>query len=101
MVGQPTQYNIDALNACMTVLGGNAGPVSALGDVLRTTVPGGVLGQLDGAEAVLGALNAFCSDLRGQLSTAGARLDGVHRALDAVHTSVVDTDEANAQALTV
>ncbi|GLZ46028.1 hypothetical protein Acsp06_22130 [Actinomycetospora sp. NBRC 106375] len=86
-----------ALEQARTGFATEARRVPASADHLA--VPAGGLGDLDSAGAMLGALDEVVRVLGGELASAGARLDGLDRALDAAITAIRSSDRDAAVSL--
>ncbi|PVY97744.1 hypothetical protein [Actinomycetospora cinnamomea] len=65
----------------------------------QVVVPRGGLGDLASSGAMLGALDRLVRSLDAELAAAGARLDGVDRALDAALTAIRAGDRDAAASL--
>jgi hypothetical protein len=79
-----------ALEQARAGVGAEARRVPAMID--QVLVPRGGLGGLASAGAMLGALDEAVRVLDGELGAAGARLDGVDRAVDAALTAIQSRD---------
>lgn len=66
----------------------------------QVAAPRDGLGDLASAGAMLGALDDVVRALDGELGAAGARLDGLERAIDAALTAIRSQDRGGAAALT-
>ncbi|MHC1557940.1 hypothetical protein ACR9E3_03240 [Actinomycetospora sp. C-140] len=86
-----------ALEQARTGFATEARRVPALTDHLAA--PAGGLGDLDAARAMLGALDEVVRVLGGELGSAGARLEGLDRALDAAITAIRSGDRDAAAGL--
>ena len=94
-------YNIEAINECMR----KAQEFKPkFGEISDTFPDGGTdssaYGTLPSAAAVAQAVDALNSVLRNEFAAAEAKLDQVARALDAVVTSVRNTEDSNVRSMT-
>ncbi|OLR90902.1 hypothetical protein [Actinokineospora bangkokensis] len=93
-------YNLQAIEQCRAAVAGQAGPVAAAGDGLPVEVDAAAFGQLPSSGALAEAVRALATAAGTELDRAGALLDQVNHALDAIGTSVANTEQAATQSLT-
>lgn len=93
-------YNMEALEGCRSTLEGKAGPVGAIGDGFENNhVDSAIFGKLGAAGDVASAIGDVDSAAKREFDAAEQRLRSASSALDAVRTSVEETDQANADAM--
>jgi hypothetical protein len=93
--------NVQAIERCRAAAAGQAGPIAAAGDGLPVEVDTGIFGRLPASAALADAVRALATAGGAELDRAGALLGGVDRALDAIGTSVADTEQAAIHSLTM
>lgn len=91
--------NFEALEQARMEVDGQVGPMAAAGDGLPADVDAGAFGGLNGAQALTDAVHSLAGSLGGEIDNASKRLEQVAVALDAVISSVRETEENNAQSL--
>ena len=94
-------YNIEAINECMR----KAQEFKPkFGEISDTFPEGGAdssaYGTLPSSAAVSQAVDALNTVMRNEFAAAEAKLDQVARALDAVVTSVQNTEDSNVRSMT-
>ncbi|OLF13255.1 hypothetical protein [Actinophytocola xanthii] len=94
-------YNTDAINACMRGVQDHTSKFGAVADTFSGVgLTPAAYGALPSSAALSGAVETLNTMLNEEFSAAESRLSGVARALDAVVTTVSDTDYAHADAMT-
>lgn len=91
--------NFETLEQCRVEVTGQAGPLAAAGDGLPADVGADVFGGLEGAGALAQAVNSVSQSVGDEIECGSDRLEQVGIALDAVITSVRETEANNAQSL--
>lgn len=93
-------YDPQALESCRAALDSAAGPVGAVGDTFDGQhVDGAIFGQLDAVGRIVAAVTNVNNSAKQQFHNAEQLLRSASRAVDAVRTSIENTDAANAQRL--
>lgn len=88
-----SRFSSEALDGCRMAASAEAGRLGAVGDGIgQTTVDAGMFGQLAGAGEMAAAITGFGDALATEYEASEQRLRGVERALDAVQTSVTETE---------
>lgn len=96
------QYNSEALNGAMTAAQSQESTFNTAADQASAfQAEAAAYGQLDQAGALATALNTFADNLATEFGTAGQRLNGVARALDAVETSVQNVEDNTVHEMSV
>lgn len=93
-------YNMEALESCRAALDGKAGPVGAIGDGFENQhVTASIFGELASASGLAQAAMHFDEGAKKEFDAAEQLLRSASSALDAVRTSVHETDRANADSM--
>jgi hypothetical protein len=94
-------YNIEAINECMRKAQELKPKFGEISDTFPEAGTGSsAYGTLPSSAAVSQAVDALNSVLRNEFAAAEAKLDQVARALDAVVTSVQNTEASNVHSMT-
>jgi hypothetical protein len=94
-------YNIDAINECMRKAQDYKPKFGEISDSFpEVCTDSSVYGTLPSSAAVSQAVDALNSVLHKEFGAAEAKLDQVARALDAVVTSVQNTEDNNVRSMT-
>ncbi|GLZ37597.1 hypothetical protein [Actinokineospora sp. NBRC 105648] len=94
-------YNLQAIEQCRAAVAGQTGPMAAAGDDLPRDADGAVFGELPSSAALAAAVRALAQTASDELDRAGALLGNVDRALDSIGQSVVNSEHASTQSMTV
>ncbi|MGW5648861.1 hypothetical protein ACWEV3_19185 [Saccharopolyspora sp. NPDC003752] len=91
-------YNLEAMEDCRASVDGKAGPVGAVGDGFEGQhVDAAIFGELEAAGSFASAITEFDATGKREFDAAEQLLRSVSGALDAVRTTVDETDRANVE----
>lgn len=93
-------YNIDAINACMSMAQDYSTKFRDIGDTFENVIiDAGALGELPSSGAVATAINNLSTAMSQEFEAAYTRLDQVARALDAVSQSAHNAEDENVRTM--